>query len=107
MPLVPPLDDPSLVVQTLDKSQRDFVLLAAVGGNIVPMSFDQRGKLLERFQSLPAQRSAPLIKELPRPRLSTVVPELSELLFQNVGGVEALVRRQEGPDHRHALDSVR
>ena len=93
--IAPPLNDIDLVVQSFDEAERHRVLRPAVGGDAVPMPFDQLGKLLEWLQPLPAYRGAPLVEELAGPGLASVRPQLSELLLEEVGGIESLVRREE------------
>lgn len=44
-----------LVVQVFDKPERHLVLRPALGGDPVPMPFEQLGELLEGLQSLPSQ----------------------------------------------------
>src|SRR4030065_752056 len=43
------LDDANRVVQTLDATERDFVLGPAVRNDAVPMTFDHLRELLERL----------------------------------------------------------
>ena len=89
------LDDTDLVVQAFDEAERDFVLWLAVGGDAVPVSLDHVGEVLVGFQALPFQLRPPVLEELPRPSLAVVIPELGEGLLQYVGGVQALVGRQQ------------
>src|SRR5450432_1641604 len=70
----PPLEHADLVVQTFHKTQRDFVLRFAVGGDPLPVALDHASELLIRRQPLPLQRGLPVLKELSRPALRLVVP---------------------------------
>ena len=94
-PVTPTLNDSNLVVEPFDESQGHFVLGLTVRGDPRPVPLDQLRELLERFQSLPSQRGAPLVEELARPRLPAICPELTKLLLQHVRGVESLVGRQQ------------
>jgi len=97
------LNHPDLVVQPLDVAQRDFILRQAVSGNAVPVSFYHVRELLIRLEPLPFQTGTPVLEEAPRPAFALVVPQLAEGLFQQVGGVQALVRRQQGLECLPAL----
>ena len=94
------LDDPNLVVQALDESERHLVLGFAVGGDSVPMSIDHLGEFLVGFEALPLQTRPPVLEEAPRPALALVVPELTEGLPEQVRRVQALVR------HQHLLERL-
>jgi hypothetical protein len=59
-PIGTPLDDPDLVVQTLDEPEGDLVLGFTVGGNTIPMSINHSGKCLVRLQPLPLEARAPV-----------------------------------------------
>src|SRR5258708_23504545 len=59
------------------------------------MTINHLSELLVGFESLPLQARAPVLEEAPRPALTLVVPELTEGLFEKVGGVQALIRRQQ------------
>jgi hypothetical protein len=73
-----PLDDAYLVVEPFDKTQRDiFILWLAVSGNAVSVIIDHLGKRLVALQALPFETGTPVLKELPRPSLMFIVPELS------------------------------
>jgi len=50
--------DADLVVEALDKAERDLVLRFAVGGNPVPMAVNHLGELLVRLEALPLERVA-------------------------------------------------
>src|SRR5437868_4168782 len=89
------LDHADLVVQSLDEPEGDLVVRMTVGGNSIPVSVNQLGKLLVRLQALPLQLSAPVLEELTSPGLSGVVPQLCERLFEHVGGVQSFVGRQQ------------
>src|ERR1700739_1230434 len=49
------LDHPDLVVEALDKAERDPVFRPAVSGNDVPMPIDHGGEFLIRTKTLPLQ----------------------------------------------------
>ena len=89
--VAPPLDDADFVVESFDEAKRHFVLRLAVGGDPIPVALDQRGELLEWLEPLPPEGGPPPVEELPRPRLAPILPELGELLLQDVRGVEPLV----------------
>src|SRR5438105_1092897 len=89
------LNHTDLVVQTLDKPEGDLVVGMTVRSNSIPMPVDQLGELLVRLQALPLQLSAPVFEELTGPGLAGVVPQLREGLLEQVGGVQALVGRQQ------------
>src|SRR6266571_4071040 len=91
----PALDDAHLVVEPLDEAEGDLVLDGAVGGDAVPVALDHLRELLVRLEPLPLERVAPILEEVPGPALAGVVPELTEGLLEQVGGVDALVRREE------------
>ena len=55
------------------------------------MILDQPGKLLVGFQALPAKGIAPLVEGVEGPAGCPIVPELAEALYEQVGGVQALV----------------
>ena len=89
------LEDPTLVVESLDEAKRDLVLGLAVSGDAIPMTIDQLGELLVGFEPPPFQARAPVLEEAPGPALALVVPELAEGLLEHVGGVQPLVRREQ------------
>src|SRR5712692_7331981 len=89
------LEDPDLVVQSLDEAERDLVLRVAVGRDAVPVPVDHGRKLLVGAQALPAQGDAPGLEEAARPRLAAVVPELPERFLEQVGDVEPLVGAEQ------------
>ena len=88
------LNHSNLVVQSFNEPERDFVLGFAVGGNPIPVPLNQLGELLVRFQALPFQRIAPVIKELSRPAFARVVPQLPKGFLQHVRRVQTLVGRE-------------
>src|SRR5208283_1980438 len=61
----------------------------------VPVPLDHLGEFLIGRQALPLQARPPVIEEFTRPGFAVVVPELAEGFFQQVGGVQALVGRQQ------------
>lgn len=89
------LNDTNGVVQSLDATERDFVLGLAIGGDAIPMTFDHGRKLLEGLKPLPAQTALPVVEEASRPTFAFVVPELAEGFLEQVGGVEPLVGREQ------------
>jgi len=48
------MNDADLVVEAFDKAKGNFISWLRVGGNAVPMFFNQLGKLLIEFKTLPA-----------------------------------------------------
>ncbi len=89
------MQNPNLVVDPLDQSKTDFVLRMTIGGNAIPMGFNQLGELPIRLQSLPFQVVFPTLEEGPRAAFGAVVPELSEAFLEDVGGVQAPVGLQQ------------
>ena len=87
------LDHPNLVVEPFNEAKRHLVLQPAVGGDAVPMTIDQLGKLLVGLEPLPFQARAPILKEASRPALAFVAPQLIEALLEDIGRVEPLVGR--------------
>ena len=85
------LEDPDLVVQTLDEAERDFVLGFTVGSDAVPVALDHGGELFVGREALPLEAGAPVVEEAPCPGFSFVCPELVERLFQQICRVQALV----------------
>ena len=69
------------------------------------MPIDHLGKLFIRCEPLPLQARAPVLEEAPRPALALVVPKLAEGFLQNVGRVQALVRRQQQRERSLALQA--
>src|SRR5262245_33072333 len=94
-PVSPTLDHPDLVVEPLNEAERDLVLEPTVGGYAVPMALDHGRELLIRFEPLPLQARAPVLKEAPCPALALVAPQLTEALLEHIGRVEPLVGRQQ------------
>lgn len=78
------LDDPNLVVKSLDEAERDFVLRATVGGAPLPVTVDHGGELLEGLKVLPLQAVPPVLEEPPCPPFATVFPELAERFLEQV-----------------------
>ena len=89
------LNDPDLVVESLDKAQRHFVLRPAKGGDALPVRFDHAGELLVGFESLPFEGAFPVLEESASPTFPLVTPELSERLLEQVGHVQAPVGSQK------------
>src|SRR4030042_378535 len=91
------LNHSDLIVEALDKAQRDLVLGEAVGCDSLPVAVDHLGKLLERLQFLSLQGCTPVVEELPGPCNAAVVPELSEGLLEQVGRLQPLIGLQQHP----------
>src|SRR5215813_1380862 len=87
----PSLDDTNFVVQSLDKSQRHFVLRSAVSRNTLPMTLNHLGKFLKRSEPLPFECCLPVLKEAPRPPFALIAPQLAKGLFEQVSDVEPLI----------------
>ena len=90
------MDHANLVVQTFYESQRHFILRLAIGGDAVPVTVDHRGELLVGLEALPLERGAPVLKEAPSPTLPLVVPQLPELLLEDIGRVQPPTRKGSG-----------
>src|SRR4026208_1695324 len=71
------LDNANFVVESLNKSQRHFVLRPAVSRNAIPMTLDHLSKLLVGSKPLPFERRLPVLKETPGPTLALVAPQLT------------------------------
>src|SRR5262245_39339824 len=67
------------------------------------MTVDHVGELLVGLQSLPFERRAPVLEEMPGPALVLVAPQLTERLLEQVGGVQPLVGAQQSPQCLAAL----
>ncbi len=91
-----PLDDADLVVESLDEAGGDLVLWMAVGGDAVPVPLDHFSELFVRFESLPFERVAPIVKASSCPALPLIAPQLTEGLLEELSGVESLVGREQG-----------
>src|SRR5262249_1926557 len=89
------LDHPDLIVEPLDKAERDLVLRLAVGGDPVPVTIDHFGELLIGLEPLPLEALSPVLKETPRPALTLVTPQLAKTLLEDIGRVEPLVGRKQ------------
>lgn len=59
------------------------------------MPLDHGGEVLVGFQALPLELRPPVLDELSGPHFAVVVPQLTEGIFEQVRGVEALVGRQQ------------
>ncbi len=80
----PALDDSDLVVDPLDETQRNFVLLVTIRLDAVPVGLYHRGELAKGLQPLPLQSIFPVVEEPASPTRPIVVPELAERLLQEV-----------------------
>ena len=67
------------------------MLWMTIGGNAIPMGFNQLGKPSIRLQSLPFQAVLPSFKEGAGTALGSVIPELAEGFLEEVGGVQTPV----------------
>jgi hypothetical protein len=86
------LQNTNLVVDAFNQTETHFVLGIAVGGNTLPMGFNQLGELPVRFQTLPFQAVFPAFEKSPGTAFATVVPQLGEGLLENLRSVQAPVR---------------
>ena len=89
------LDDANFVVQPFHESERDLILWLAIGGDPIPMPINHLSEFLVGLEPLPPQAGAPVVEESPCPDLAAVVPQLTERLFEHIGGVQPLVGRQQ------------
>ena len=92
----PPLDHTDFVVEPFDEAEGDLVFVSAVGGDSGPVPVDHLGEVLVGLEALPFEGGSPVLEEASGPPFPPIVPELSERLLEQVGGVQALVRREEG-----------
>src|SRR5512147_263735 len=99
------LDDANLVVESLDKSQRHFVLGSTVSSNAIPMTLDHLSKLLVGPKPAPFERRLPVFKESSGPTLALVAPQLTERLFEQIGAVQAFVSTEQGVQRLAAFES--
>ena len=97
------LDDADLVVESLDKAERDLVLRSAVGSDTLPMAIDHLGELHVGWQALPLGAIAPVLEEAPRKALALIRPELAEGLLEQVGGTQALLGSEQGLERLPAV----
>ena len=67
------------------------------------MAVDHLRELLVRLQSLPLQRLAPVLEKAPCPALPPVVPQLAELLLEEVGRVQPPVGLEQQPQTPSAV----
>src|SRR4026207_1768570 len=89
------LNDTNLVVESLDKSQRHFVLRPTVSGNAIPMTLDHRSKFFIGSKPLPFERRLPVLKEAPRPTFALVAPQLSKGLLEQIRAIQSFVSTQQ------------
>src|ERR1700716_2368203 len=66
---------------------------------------DHVGEALVGFETLPFETGAPVVEEAPSPALVSVVPELSEGLLEQVGGIEPLVGGEQQLERPLALEA--
>src|SRR3989442_56950 len=93
IPTAAPEHGADVAVDGLDRAERD--LLMAVGEDAVEMPQQELGDLAERWQALPPEGAEPGREEALRRPLIGVVPEMGELLLEQVGFGEAAVERQQ------------
>ena len=72
-----------VAVDGLDGAERD--LFPAVGEDAVEMPAQELGDRVERRQPLPAEGAQPRVQEAPRRPFVGVVPEVGQLLLEQVG----------------------
>lgn len=70
------MQNADFVVDSFDKTKADLVIRMTVGGNALPMGFNQLSKLPVRLQALPLQAVFPTLEEGTGAMFGTVVPEL-------------------------------
>src|SRR3989338_6716489 len=93
IPAAAPEHGADVAVDGLDRAERD--LLVAVGEDTVEVSQQELGDLAEGRQALPPERAEPRREKAPGGPLIGVVPEMGELLLEQVGFGEAPVERQQ------------
>src|SRR4029077_7374560 len=91
----PALEGTDLVIESLNETQRDLVLLIAVSLDAVPVSLDHLGKLLEGLQALQLEGIPPVVEEPASPAGSLVIPELPEGFLEEIGFVQPLVHLEQ------------
>jgi hypothetical protein len=82
-----------IAVDRLDLSERD--LLVAVGQDPVEVAQQELGDLAERRQPLPSERAQPRREEPPGGPFVPVVPEMRQLLLEQIGFGEPTVEPQQ------------
>ena len=98
-----PLNDPNLVVESLRKAERDFVVGMAVTGDAVPVPLDHVGEFLKGSESAPAELRFPVVEKFSGPCGIFVVPQLPERFFQQVGFVESAIGLEQEPQRASAV----
>src|SRR3989338_2120209 len=93
IPAAAPEHGADVAVDGLDRAELD--LLVAVGEDTVEVSQQELGDLAEGRQALPPERAEPRREKAPGGPLIGVVPEMGELLLEQVGFGEAPVERQQ------------
>ena len=89
-----PLIHEDLVIQTFDEAQLDLVAGRAICRDAIPVPLDQGGEFLKRPEPLPLELVLPAGKELARPALVAIGPELAELLLEQAVSGKSLVGQQ-------------
>ena len=79
------------MVDPFDQSKTDFVLWMTIGGNALPMGFNQFGTLPIRLQSLPFQTVFPAFEKRACASFGAIVPELSEAFLEDIGRIQTPV----------------
>ena len=85
------MEHADFVIQPFDETETDFVIWMAIGGDPMPMVLNHLGKLLIRFEPLPFQAVVSSFKEGAGTGLGSVIPELAEGLFPQIGGIQTPV----------------
>ena len=89
------MQDADAVVEAFDEAERHFVVDVTIADDSIPVTFDHAGESFVGFQSLPAERRLPPLVESLGIDGGVIIPELSELFFEQVGFVESSVGLEE------------
>ena len=85
------MNDPDLVIETLDKTEGNIILGMDIGRDAIPMAFNHFGEILERLEPLPLQGGSPIIKETSGPAFALILPKLAKRLFEEIRFVQPFI----------------
>ena len=97
------LDDTDFVVRALNKSEANFIVHFTVGNNALPVAFDHGGEFFQGAQSLPAELSFPVVKELSGPCRALIGPKVAEGFFEQVSLEQSCVGSEKSSQRLASL----